>query len=72
MIDKEDLLKQLGTSTRFNADIPPYVIGIIKGMPDKEVRCVSCKHRFLEGSVWHCPFGLSSGEDFFCGYGERL
>lgn len=43
LIDSDALLKQLGISERFNnADIPAYVIGIIKGMPsaEKKGHCV--------------------------------
>lgn len=35
------------------------------------VRCKDCKHKFIENGVWNCPFGLSGGELFFCGYGNR-
>ena len=35
------------------------------------VRCKDCKHRYVEGMIWHCPFGLMGGENFFCGYGSR-
>lgn len=31
-ISRPELLKQLGISERFNADIPAWVIGVIKGM----------------------------------------
>ena len=33
------------------------------------IRCKDCKHRYLDGMIWNCPFGLSGGEDFFCAYG---
>lgn len=36
------------------------------------VRCKDCKHRYLDGMTWNCPFGLSGGEDFFCAYGSRM
>lgn len=34
------------------------------------IRCKDCKHRYIEDMIWHCPFGLMGGEDFFCGYGS--
>ena len=34
LIDADALLEQLGISARFNADIPAWVIGVIKGMPE--------------------------------------
>ena len=33
------------------------------------IRCKDCKHRYMEDMIWHCPFGLMGGENFFCGYG---
>ena len=36
----------------------------------KIVRCKDCKHRNIKDLVWDCPFGLSGGENFFCGYGS--
>lgn len=44
LIDANELLKQLGVSANFNAGIPPWVIGVIKGM--KSPRCEDCHH-------WH-------------------
>lgn len=35
------------------------------------IRCKDCKHKHLENMVWTCPFGLSGGENFFCGYGAE-
>ena len=35
------------------------------------VRCEDCKHRNLENNVWTCVFGLPSGPDGYCSYGER-
>ena len=53
LIDADALLKQLGISERFNnADIPAYVIGIIKGMPEAVVRCEDCIRRDSD----RCPF----------------
>lgn len=34
-------------------------------------QCKDCKHRYLDGMIWNCPFGLSGGEDFFCAYGAK-
>ena len=39
---------------------------------EQVVRCKNCKHRYLDGMTWNCPFGLSGGEDFFCAYGSRI
>ena len=35
------------------------------------IRCKDCKHKHVENMVWTCPFGLSGGENFFCGYGTE-
>lgn len=37
----------------------------------KIIRCKDCKHKHVENMVWTCPFGLSGGENFFCGYGTE-
>ena len=55
----------------------PYVhyedmVHAIKHLPSARpeiIRCKDCKHRYLDGMIWNCPFGLSGGEDFFCAYG---
>ena len=42
-------------------------------MPSAEpeiIRCKDCKYRYMEDMIWHCPFGLMGGENFFCGYGS--
>lgn len=39
---------------------------------EQVVLCKNCKHRYLDGMTWNCPFGLSGGEDFFCAYGSRM
>lgn len=36
LIDRDELINQLGISDRFNADVPAWVIGVIKGMPSAE------------------------------------
>ena len=44
----------------------------LKALPSAQpeiIRCKDCKHRYLDGMIWNCPFGLSGGEDFFCAYG---
>lgn len=35
------------------------------------VRCKDCKHKFIENLVWSCIFGLPSGSDGYCSYGEK-
>ena len=35
------------------------------------IRCKDCKHRYIKNDVWTCPFGLPSGPDGYCSYGER-
>lgn len=35
------------------------------------VRCKDCKHKYLDGGIWNCPFGLSGGPMFYCGYGAE-
>ena len=47
---------------------------LINGVPSAQpeiIRCKDCKYRHLDGMIWNCPFGLSSGEDFFCAYGAK-
>ena len=47
---------------------------LINGVPSAQpeiIRCRDCKHRYLDGMIWNCPFGLSGGEDFFCAYGAK-
>jgi len=47
--------------------------GAIFNLPSAQpeiVRCKDCKHKYIEDNVWKCPFGLSGGENFFCGYGS--
>ena len=58
LISREDLLKQLGISERFNnPDIPAYVMGIIKGMPsiEKVGHWYQDKHevKVVESGAWY-------------------
>lgn len=48
-----------------------YTLGY-KRAKNEIVRCKDCDLKHIENSVWVCPFGLSAGEDFFCGYGKRI
>lgn len=49
-----------------------HIQDVINALPSAEViRCKDCKHKHLENMVWTCPFGLSGGENFFCGYGAE-
>ena len=34
------------------------------------IRCKDCKHRYIDDSVWKCPYGYPYG-DFYCAYGEE-
>ena len=46
---------------------------VLKTLPPAQpeiIRCKDCKHRHIKDLVWDCPFGLSGGENFFCGYGS--
>ena len=46
----------------------------IKALPSAQseiIRCKDCKHRYIKNDVWTCPFGLPSGPDGYCSYGER-
>ena len=51
------------------------IMEILTAMPTADVvevvRCKDCKHRYLDGDIWQCPFGLMGGKDFYCGYAER-
>lgn len=57
LISREDLLKQLGISDRFNADVPAWVIGVIKGMPEAEKHghWYQDKHevKVVESGAWY-------------------
>lgn len=50
------------------------IVNRLRNDPEAEwaviVRCKDCKHKYIENLVWHCPFGLMGGENFFCGYGS--
>ncbi len=35
------------------------------------VRCKDRKYKRLKNLTWFCPFGLPSGPDGYCSYGER-
>lgn len=50
------------------------ITDLINGVPSAQpeiIRCKDCKYRHLDDMIWNCPFGLSSGEDFFCAYGAK-
>lgn len=49
--------------------IGPWLNELPSAQPEI-VRCKDCKHRYVEDMIWHCPFGLMGGENFFCGYGS--
>lgn len=53
------------------ADAAMAIMGIpsIDAVP--VVRCMDCKHKYIDGGVWRCPFGLSGGAMFYCGYGAE-
>lgn len=62
LIDSDALLKQLGISERFNnADIPAYVIGIIKGMPSAEPQIIWCKDCSFDRDCTHTMTRKSRG-----------
>ena len=79
LIDREKLLKQLGVSERFNADIPPYIIGVIKGMPDltNKGEWVSTEEQYSDGTWyvrtvcsncgWQVPANKESNYCPYCG-----
>lgn len=49
-------------------------ISDVKDLPSAQpeiIRCKDCKYRHLKNMIWTCPFGLPSGENFFCGYGAE-
>ena len=52
LIDADDLLKKLGVSERFNADIPAWVIGVIKGMDSPS--CATCRWYNAQHHVCDC------------------
>lgn len=65
IFDMSDVLYNMDTG---EAVFKPKLVGDL-------VRCKDCKHKHLDGMldgiVWKCPFGLPSGENFFCGYGAK-
>lgn len=68
LIDKEQLLARLGISERFNADIPAYIIGIIKGMPEAVTRCKNCRwENDWSYCLWHNQVVSKEG---YCSKGE--
>ena len=57
-----------------DAHYPSWYAAQIEKLPAAQpeiIRCKDCKHRYLDGMIWNCPFGLSGGEDFFCAYGAK-
>ena len=49
-----------------------WCINTIRDLPSAQpeiVRCKDCKYRYLDDSVWKCPYGYPFG-DFYCAYGE--
>lgn len=50
-----------------------YDLGYAEGKADAVpvIRCKDCKYRYIKNDVWTCPFGLPSGPDGYCSYGER-
>ena len=53
--------------TQYSMNECPLVV--IDAVP--VIRCKDCKHRYIKNDVWTCPFGLMSGPDGYCSYGER-
>ena len=47
------------------------ILGALPSEQPAIIRCKDCKHKHCENMVWTCPFGLSGGENFFCGYGAE-
>ena len=51
---------------------PTDAVSAIENLPSAQpeiVRCKDCKYRYLDDSVWKCPYGYPFG-DFYCAYGE--
>ena len=72
LISRAEAIKTVKFYESF-CDPYPRVIESLEKLPSAEpeiIRCKDCKHKHLENMTWTCPFGLSGGEDFFCGYGE--
>lgn len=69
LIDTTQLLARFGVSERFNADIPAYVIGIIKGMPEGVTRCKDC--RWSNGFNYCLWFNIIVSDEDYCSRGER-
>lgn len=60
---------------RWKKKYKPYIeaekaLEMLPSAQPEIIRCKDCKHRYVEDMIWHCPFGLMGGENFFCGYGS--
>ena len=66
--------KALDRETLLYSFVRKVAIDAVKALPSAQpeiIRCKDCKYRHLENMTWSCPFGLPSGENFFCGYGAE-
>ena len=68
LIDTDKLLMAFGISERFNADIPAWVIGVIKGMPEGITRCKDC--RWYNGACYCRWLNKITSSEGYCDRGE--
>ena len=69
-----DIEKPMSKEDKLLVKVNQIVCTKLRKMPSAQpeiIRCKDCKHKHLENMVWVCPFGLSGGENFFCGYGAE-
>lgn len=74
LISRQAVLNLLATIPPEEAMTKAMLIQSVKQMDAAQpeiIHCKDCNHKFIENGVWNCPFGLSGGELFFCGYGNR-
>ena len=57
LIDRDELINQLGISDRFNAAVPAWVLGVIRGLPtaEKVGHWYKDKHevKVVESGAWY-------------------
>ena len=74
-IDLADYTDYPGLAIEDVKKVTDEVVKGLKRLPSIDavqvVRCKDCKHRYIKNDVWTCPFGLPSGPDGYCSYGER-
>lgn len=65
------LSKTTYTSSISHLNTGALILAKVPSAQPELIRCKDCKYRYIKNDVWTCPFGLPSGPDGYCSYGER-